>query len=104
MRTSGETIGEAPSQQQQLAPASRWSAKRKADAVLRLLEGEDLDTLSRELKVTTATLSGCREVFLPNGIAGFKSREVDGRDEKLAAVHEPPTVQEILDRYTRWEY
>lgn len=27
--------------------SGRWSAKRKADVVLRLLQGEDLDTTSR---------------------------------------------------------
>ena len=32
----------------------RWSAKRKAVAILRLLRGEDLETLSRELGVTAA--------------------------------------------------
>ena len=36
----------------------RWSARRKMEAVLRLLKGEDLDALSRELRVTAATLSG----------------------------------------------
>jgi len=36
------------------------SAKRKFAAVLRLLRGEDLETLSRELGVTAATLSGWR--------------------------------------------
>ena len=35
----------------------RFSAKRKSEAVLRLLRGEDLDTLSRELGVVAATLS-----------------------------------------------
>jgi hypothetical protein len=64
----------------------RWSAKRKADAVLRLLKGEDLDTLSRQLRVTAATLSEWREVFLANGLAGLKSREVDGRDEQIATL------------------
>ena len=39
----------------------RWSAKRKFAAVLRLLRGEDLETLSRELGVTAATLSGWRD-------------------------------------------
>ena len=39
----------------------RWSAKRKFAAVLRLLRGEDLETLSRELGVTAATLSGWRQ-------------------------------------------
>jgi len=61
----------------------RWSSKKKMDAVLRLLKGEDLDTLSRELKVNAATLSCWREVFLANGLAGLKSRETDARDEKI---------------------
>lgn len=64
----------------------RWSAKKKAEAVLRLLKGEDLDALSRELKVTAATLSSWREVFLANGLAGLKSREVDGRDDKITQL------------------
>lgn len=64
----------------------RWSAKKKMDAVLRLLKGEDLDTLSRELKVNAATLSSWREVFLASGIAGLKSREVDARDEKIVQL------------------
>ena len=64
----------------------RWSARRKAEAVLRQLKGEDLDTLSRQLKVTAATLSEWRDVFLANAVAGLKSREVDGRDDKIAAL------------------
>jgi len=55
----------------------RWSAKRKFAAVLRLLRGEDLETLSRELGVTAATLSGWREQFLEGGAANLKAREVD---------------------------
>src|SRR6266516_3284846 len=42
----------------------RWSAKRKFAAVLRLLRGEDLETLSRELVVPASPLSGCPEQFL----------------------------------------
>lgn len=66
--------------------SGRWSAKRKADAVMRLLRGEDLDTVSRQLKVTAATLSEWRDTFLANGLAGLKSREVDGRDEQIAQL------------------
>jgi transposase len=66
--------------------AGRWSAKRKVAAVLRLMKGEDLDTVSRELRVTASTLSEWREVFLANGLAGLKSRELDGRDEQIAAL------------------
>jgi transposase-like protein len=64
----------------------RWSAKKKSEAVLRLLKGEDLDAVSRELKVNAATLSGWRDVFLESGLAGLKSREVDVRDEKIAQL------------------
>ena len=55
----------------------RWSAKRKFAAVLRLLRGEDIETLSRELGVTAATLSGWRDQFLEGGAANLKAREVD---------------------------
>src|ERR687893_1496080 len=64
----------------------RFSARRKAEAVLRLLRGEDLDTLSRELGVTAATLSGWRESFLDGGTAAMKSRPADDRDEEIARL------------------
>lgn len=60
----------------------RWSAKRKFAAVLRLLRGEDLETLSRELGVTAATLSGWRDQFLEGGAANLKAREIDVDDEE----------------------
>ena len=60
----------------------RWSAKRKFAAVLRLLRGEDLETLSRELGVTAATLSSWRDQFLEGGAANLKAREVDVDDEE----------------------
>jgi transposase-like protein len=64
----------------------RFSAKRKTEAVLRLLRGEDLDTLSRELGVTAATLSGWRDSFLGGGTAAMKSRPADDRDEEIARL------------------
>jgi len=60
----------------------RWSAKRKYAAVLRLLRGEDLETLSRELGVTAATLSGWRDQFLDGGAANLKAREADVDNEE----------------------
>ena len=45
----------------------RMSAGRKREAVLRLLRGEDLELVSRELGVTAAELSGWREAFLAAG-------------------------------------
>src|SRR5579872_2876134 len=64
----------------------RFSASRKTDAVLRLLRGEDLETLSRELGVTAATLSSWREAFLEGGKASLKSRPADDRDEEIARL------------------
>ncbi len=64
----------------------RFSAKRKTEAVLRLLRGEDLDTLSRELGVVAATLSGWRDSFLDGGTAAMKSRPADDRDEEIARL------------------
>jgi len=64
----------------------RWSAKSKREAVLRLLRGDDLDAVSRELKVTAAKLSEWREAFLASGMAGLKAREVDARDEEVARL------------------
>jgi hypothetical protein len=51
----------------------RFSSRRKLDAVLRLLRGEELDALSRELGVTAATLSTWRDDFLSAGQAGLKT-------------------------------
>jgi hypothetical protein len=50
--------------------------------VLRLLRGEDLETLPRELGVTAATLSGWREQFLEGGAANLKAREADVDNEE----------------------
>src|SRR5262245_63107118 len=64
----------------------RFSAKRKTAAVLRLLRGEDLELLSRELGITAATLSSWRDDFLAGGQAALKSRPSDDRDDEIARL------------------
>jgi transposase len=64
----------------------RMSAQRKQAAVLRLLRGEDLELLSRELAVTAAELSGWRDAFLAGGEASLKSRPADGRDGEIGRL------------------
>src|SRR4051812_45748276 len=64
----------------------RFSSQRKAATVLRLLRGEDLELVSRELGVTAATLSGWRDDFLAGGQAALKSRPADDRDDELARL------------------
>ena len=82
-------------------PRRRMSARRKHEAVLRLLRGEDLELLSRELVVTAAELSGWREAFLAAGEASLKSRPADVRDLEIgrlqAKVGELTMTTELLE-------
>ncbi len=83
----------------------RFSVKRKSEAVLRLLKGEDLDTLSRELGVLASTLSEWRDRFLASGQAGLKTRPADDRDEEIrrlqAKVGELTMDNELLQERCR---
>jgi transposase-like protein len=76
------------SRSQSEAPTERgrWSSRRKTEAVLRLLRGEALDALSRELGVTAATLAQWRDQFLAAGQAGVRSRPTDAREEDIARL------------------
>ena len=66
----------------------RMSARRKQGAVLRLLRGEDLELISRELAVTAAELSGWREAFLAAGETSLTSRPADARDDEIGRLKE----------------
>ena len=74
--------GDGPGQQGK----KRFSARRKVEIVLRLLRGEDLELLSRELGVTAARLSKWREQFLNAGRAVLKKRPQDARDLEIARL------------------
>jgi hypothetical protein len=79
----------------------RMSARRKQSAVLRLLRGEDLELISRQLGVTAAELSAWRETFLGAGEAALKSRPADGRDVEIgrlkAKVGDLAMANELLE-------
>src|ERR671928_166532 len=55
-------------------PERRFSAPRKLAAVTRLLRGEPLETLTRELNVTAARLSEWRDRALAGAEAAMKER------------------------------
>jgi hypothetical protein len=59
----------------------RWSSRRKTEIVLRLLKGETLDALSRELQVPSARPAQWRDEALTAMQAGLQSREPDHRDD-----------------------
>jgi len=60
----------------------RWSSRRKMEVVLRVLRGEDLDALSRELGVTASRLAQWRDTFLDGAMAALKSRKGDHIDDR----------------------
>ena len=64
----------------------RFTSRRKQEVVLRLFRGEPMETLSRELGVTVATLAGWRDQFLGGGTAALKRRPPDPKDEDLARL------------------
>lgn len=66
----------------------RMSAQRKQEAVLRVLRGEDLELVSREIGAAAADLSGWRDRFLEAGAASLKSRPGDDRDREMKAMRE----------------
>jgi hypothetical protein len=84
------------------ADKGRWSSARKTDVVLRLLKGEDLDSLSRELGVSTARIAEWRDDFLAGGQASLQSREPDRRDTLIhdlkAKLGDQTMTIELLER------
>src|ERR671913_1956571 len=83
-------------------PERRFSAQRKLAAVARLLRGEPLETLARELDVTAARLSGWRDRALAGAEAAMKARERDARDDEVlrlkAKLGEITMANELLEQ------
>jgi transposase-like protein len=59
----------------------RWSAGKKMEAVLRLLRGESLEALFRELQVEAHRLAAWRDDFLEGGKEGLKGQRPDRSTE-----------------------
>lgn len=81
-------------------PARFW-ARHKAEAVLRLLRGEPVDILSRELQVSAAQLSQWREAFLVSGLQGLSGRPGQNDAEVVrlnAKIGELTMANELLNQ------
>lgn len=86
----------------------RWSARRKGQVVLRMLRGEALDALSRELAVPIYRLEEWRQKALSGVEAALKRREGDpvqaDLDEALKRIGELSMENELLyDKVARLE-
>jgi len=69
-----------------LAPGQRWSLACKREVALRLLRGEPLDALSRELGVEVYRLERWKDKALAGLDAGLKEREGDPLQNQLDAA------------------
>src|SRR5450759_586138 len=69
-----------------LAPGQRWSLARKREVALRLLRGEPLDALSRELGVEVYRLERWKDKALAGMDAGLREREGDPLQSQLHAL------------------
>ena len=69
-----------------LLPGQRWTAGRKREVVLRMLRGESLDGLSRELGVEIYRLEQWRDKALAGIEVGLKNREDDPLSHELDAA------------------
>ena len=61
----------------------RWSAQRKTEVVLRVVRGEALDEVAREIQVPVHELEEWRRVFLESGQQGLKRRGLDPEEREL---------------------
>lgn len=92
--TSGATEATAPASRAHHAGdggavaggPKRFSAKRKLEAVQRLMRGESLDAVSRELNVPVHRLTEWRDTALLAAESALKERERDERDEEIARL------------------
>ncbi len=61
----------------------RWSAKAKTEVVLRLLRGEAIDAVSREIEVPAHEVESWRRQFLDGGLHQLKRKGGDPEDRAL---------------------
>jgi transposase-like protein len=61
----------------------RWSAQRKTEIVLRVIRGEVIDEVAREIQVPVHEVEEWRRVFLEGGQQGLKRRGLDPEERAL---------------------
>ena len=69
-----------------LAPGQRWSVARKREVVLRLLRGESVELLSRDLGVPIFKLEQWRQKADDSLESALKEREAKAASTELAAA------------------
>ncbi len=98
-RATGEQAT-TPASTAPLEPSQRWTTSRKKEVVLRLLRGESIDAISRELGVTVEKLETWFEKSLAGMDANLRERTDDPvaveRDLALKRIGELTMENELL--------
>jgi hypothetical protein len=66
--------------------AKRFSVQRKMAIVARLLRGEPLDLVARQMNISVARLTEWRDRALAGAATALKERERDDRDDAIARL------------------
>lgn len=74
-------IGMATERRSEELP-ERWSAQRKTEIVLRVIRGEAIDEVAREIQVPVHEVEEWRRVFLDGGQRGLKRRGLDPEERE----------------------
>jgi transposase len=103
-RARSATVGEPSA----AAEVKRWSVGRKMAVVMRLLRGEAVDAISREVSVPIYKLERWRDRALAGIDAGLKERENDPverqLDEARRRIGELVMEVELLQKERRAKY
>jgi len=85
--TGGDPGGEGNPGVTALEPGQRWTLARKRDVVLRLLRGESIEALSRELGVESYRLQEWYDGALAGLDCGLRERGGDPLEDQLKKAH-----------------
>jgi hypothetical protein len=85
--TGGDPGGAATSTVTALEPGQRWTLARKREVVLRLLRGESIEVLSRELGIESYRLQEWYEGALAGLDCGLRERGGDPLEDQLKKAH-----------------
>ena len=85
-RRAMPTVPESAPAVSPLGPNQRWTVTRKREVALRLLRGEPLDALARELGVEIYRLEEWKNKALAGIDASLREREGDPLDKELQSA------------------
>jgi len=102
------TGGSSPRSSGRIKPVQRWSAARKREVSLRLLRGESVEALSRELGVEIYRLEQWRQKALEGIDAALRERGGDPLqaelDQALKRIGELSMENELLREKNRVKF